>query len=57
MDVTPPPHPPLTAHPDEVDRLLRGLAPAERAQVMDGIRTESTRQLATLGNDPADDRA
>lgn len=56
MDVTPSPHPLLSTHLDEVDRLLRGLAPAERSLVMDGIRTQAAQQLAALGEDPADDQ-
>ncbi|MEO6998097.1 MAG: hypothetical protein ABI112_08440 [Terracoccus sp.] len=56
MDVTPSPHPLLSAHLDEVDTLLRGLAPAERSLVMDRIRAESARRLATLGEEPTDDQ-
>ena len=54
MDVTPSPHPLITAHLDEVDTLLRGLAPAERFEVMEGIRTDTTTRLARLGADPTD---
>ncbi|MDN5767280.1 MAG: hypothetical protein L0H96_11595 [Humibacillus sp.] len=53
MDATPSPHPLLITYLDEVDRLLRGLAPAERSLVMNGIRAESAQRLAALGDDPA----
>ncbi len=54
MDVTPSLHPLITAHLDEVDTLLRGLAPAERFEVMAGIRTDTTTGLAGLGAEPTD---
>ncbi|OFE17144.1 hypothetical protein BA895_16875 [Humibacillus sp. DSM 29435] len=54
MDLTPSPHPLVTAHLDEVDTLLRGLPPAERSEVMEGIRAETTTSVARLGADPTD---
>lgn len=56
MDPTASPHPLLTAHLNEVNTLLRGLASTERSQVMDGIRTRSVEAVAAFGDHPTDDQ-